>query len=104
MATLTLTPPTAPDGLLAALAKHPLRYTSPVTVYHMVWSSGYRILVGVFGDGANGAYEWFIWDDIAKSLKTSDVGFGCDCTALCCGLIEAGTGRGHDLFLTWERR
>ena len=99
--------PVIPSDLLTALIKRRLTYTRPTTVYHMVWSSGYSQLVGVFGDGANGAYEWFIWDSDTKTLRTSNCGFGSDNVALCSGLVESGESRAngdHDLFLMWGRK
>ena len=69
--------PNPPAEMLIALDKAPLRYTEPVGLYH-------RILVGleldahsycgVFGDGENGAYEWFVWRK--GVLETSDVAYG----------------------------
>jgi hypothetical protein len=94
-----------PPALLAALKRQHLSYTNPVSLYHLVWND--HTAVGVFGDGANGAYEWFIWDDDAVKLRTSDCGFGSDHGALCCGLVESGATRpngDHDLLLTWKRK
>lgn len=102
--------PSIPDGLLDALEREGrhLAYTAARTLYHCVTPGyGYCIFVGVFGDGENGAYEWFIWDDITKKVRTSNVAYGCDGVALCSGLVEAGASKAngdHDLFLMWGRR
>jgi len=82
-----------------------LRYTVPVNIYHAVWVNYGEALVGVFGDGANGCYEWFIWSK-ACGMRMSDTGYGNDCAALCCGLVESGAHMAngdHDLVLTWKR-
>jgi hypothetical protein len=96
-----------PDAALRALKKQAryLTYTSPKTIYHYVDADYRYVFVGVFGDGANGAYEWFIWDENTATLKTSDCGYGCTGVALCSGLVEAGTSRAngdHDLILVWN--
>jgi hypothetical protein len=98
-----------PDDLLDALTKQGrfLTHTTPNTVYCCVDVDYRYVFVGVFGDGSNGAYEWFIWDQDAATLRTSDCGYGCTGVALCCGLVESGASRSngdHDLFLAWERR
>jgi hypothetical protein len=106
MPTLELRKAAIPPALVLAITKQPLSFTSPRTIFHFVWNGDHEA-IGVCGDGANGAYEWFIWDDDTEKLRTSDCGFGSDCTALCCGLVEAGTERAngdHSLVLTWERR
>lgn len=106
---LEIRPPCIPDGLLVALEREIryLQYTRPQTVYYCVEPDYRYVYVGVWGDGANGAYEWFIWDpDAPTPLRTSDCGYGCIGVALCCGLVESGvrSSRGdHDVFLTWGR-
>lgn len=95
-----------PLGLMTALEKRRLTFVTPTTIYHTIWNPGYGLLIGVIGDGENGVYEWFIWDDGSKYLRTSDVGFGSDFAALCCGLVESRATRAngdHDLSLTWKR-
>ncbi len=100
--------PSIPDGLLIALEREcrHLNYTRAQTIYYCVAADYRYISVGVFGDGDNAAYEWFIWDEDSKTLRTSNVGYGCPGVALCCGLVEAGAHKAngdHDLFLTWGR-
>jgi len=82
-----------------------LRHTAVRTVFHSVWVNYGEALVGVFGDGSNGSYEWFIWSE-TSGMRTSDAGFGNDCSALCCGLVEARAmmaNGDHDLLLRWKR-
>ncbi len=98
-----------PEALLRALEKQIrcLLYTRPQTIFCCVDADYRNILVGVFGDGSNGAYEWFIWDEDAATLRTSDCGFGNTGVALCSGLVEAKAQRAngnHDLVLTWSRK
>ena len=50
---------------------------------------------------------WFIWDGDAKTLRTSDCGYGCTGVALCDGLVESGATRSrgdHDVVLAWEEK
>jgi hypothetical protein len=106
--TLEIRHPGIPDGLVGALARQCqfLKYTRPQTLYYCVAPDYRNIYVGVFGDGGNGAYEWFIWDADTRKLRTSDCGFGCEGVALCHGLVESGahTSAGdHDEFLMWGR-
>jgi|SRR5579872_987850 len=81
-----------PDRLPGELSKRKwsFRYTSPVAIYHSVWLWG-ATFCGVFGDGANGTYEWFYWE--AKNgqwkLETSDCGYGSDSIALRDVLLKA---------------
>jgi len=92
--------------LTEALQKQRLSYSSARTLYYSVCPDFRDLLVGVFGDGGNGAYEWFIWDELQQTLRTSDVGYGCIGVALCCGLVEAGTtlsAGDHDEILTWKK-
>ncbi len=59
-----------PAELLRALATAALHYsTDPRAIYYCVpvYSEG---LCGVFGDGENGCYEWFIWN--RGELRHSD--------------------------------
>jgi hypothetical protein len=65
--------PSPPPALLSALDRAALRYTNPVYLYHCLWLGG-TSCCGVFGDGENGAYEWFVWR--GETLQTSDVGYG----------------------------
>lgn len=64
-----------PAELLLALEKSRdrLQYTTPYAVYNVLWlwSNSY---CGVFGDGPNGSYEWFLWD--GSKLETSNCGYG----------------------------
>jgi len=93
-----------PLKLMKALER--LTYNSDATLYYAVHPDYRDVLVGVFGDGANATYEWFIWDEQHKALRTSDCGYGCIGIALCCGLVEAGATRSagdHDEILTWKK-
>ncbi|SEG55948.1 hypothetical protein SAMN05421819_3534 [Bryocella elongata] len=63
-----------PDALVAALSKVRLRYTCPIAVYVYLPYVGGGIDCGVFGDGENGAYEWFTWR--FGVLATSDGAYG----------------------------
>lgn len=99
---------TIPYGLLEALERQRKRltYAHAKTVYYCVEPDYRDRSVGVFGDGGNGSYEWFIWDWETHTLRTSDCGFGCIGVALCCGLVESGArhSRGdHDVVLAWIR-
>ena len=78
--TLRVKPDAAPpDNLLVNLEARHYEYTTPIFLYHTIWLWG-RTCCGVFGDGENGAYEWFIWDD--EWLETSDCGYGSMSVAL----------------------
>jgi hypothetical protein len=93
-------------AMLAALERRgrDLNYTAPKTVYHCVEADYRDVYVGVFGDGANGSYEWFIWDGGTQTLRTSDCGYGCTGVALCDGLVESGAQKSagaHDMVLAW---
>lgn len=72
----TITPPT---GLLEKLERAKLNYSTAVTLFYLVWTwtDG---CVGVFGDGDNGAYEWFVFAN--DKLTHSDCGFGDTAVAL----------------------
>ena len=99
----------APNSLMLALERRAphLRYTNPSTIYQYVDADYGKVYVGVFGDGDNAAYEWFIWDEDANTLRTSDCGYCCIGVALTSGLVEAGAQRSngdHDLVLTWVRK
>ena len=61
--------------LLEKLPKAKLRYTTPKTIFHIVWLDGAHFC-GVFGDGGNAAYEWFDFDGEMQKLETSDSGYG----------------------------
>jgi hypothetical protein len=79
---------TPPLELLADLErrKHELKYTYAVAVYHCIAVYMHEYC-GVFGDGDNGAYEWFVWRP--GSLETSDNAYGSPVVALRDGLIKA---------------
>lgn len=62
-----------PPALIAALSKSNLRFTSLVTIYHCI-QLGSNHWVGTAGDGDNGSYEWFVYND--GYLEISDCGFG----------------------------
>lgn len=70
---------TLPPGLLALIEKRSYEYTSPKFLYHAVWLWG-GSYCGVFGDGPNGSYEWFVWNK--GILETSDFGYGSTSVAL----------------------
>lgn len=63
-----------PDVLKALERRNStLHYTNAKHLYYAfwLWSSD---ICGVFGDGANGSYEWFLWR--GGKLETSDCGYG----------------------------
>lgn len=72
--------PNPPLELQSALDKVKLKYTDAVTIFHCLRLHGAKYFCGVFGDGDNGAYEWFIWD--GAYLETSDVAYGMSEVAL----------------------
>jgi hypothetical protein len=79
--------PSVPDGLLRALERWRGDYTDARSLYQCLWFDG-NVFCGVFGDGPNGMYEWFIWEagpheppKVGK-LRTSNTGFGSDAAAL----------------------
>lgn len=59
--------------LLEMLKRIPLKYSSVTNVYHYIEISHLHTC-GVFGDGDNGCYEWFTWND--GTMETSDVAYG----------------------------
>jgi hypothetical protein len=72
----------APNALLRELALKNYRFTSPEFLYYSIWVYD-ETFCGVFGDGPNGAYEWFIWKEkVGISLETSDCGYGSMTVAL----------------------
>ncbi len=77
-----------PEGLVEELeeTRSRLHYTSPETLFYCVWLWG-ETCCGVFGDGENGTYEWFIRKGRQKildtsNLETSDCGYGSSSVAL----------------------
>jgi hypothetical protein len=74
-----------PDSLLAALGRWDGRYSLAVALYDLVWVDSITA-VGTFGDGSNGTYEWFVWEEacgdeagnvrVSPNLKTSNSGYG----------------------------
>lgn len=63
------------------LAGQRLRYSSACHVLYFVhFPYKDHAAFGVFGDGNNGCYEWFIWED--GRVETSDQGWGCSEFAL----------------------
>jgi len=78
---------TPPAELLNALDKKnaTLHYTDAQAVYNCL-SLRANAFCGVFGDGDNGAYEWFVWRD--GKLETSDCAYGEAIVALRDALIE----------------
>lgn len=66
--------PEPPPELLTALAKARLRYTEPRDIQYHIYLRSEHCHCGVFGDGDNGSYEWFVWKD--GELAISDSGYG----------------------------
>lgn len=85
LAVHTSSPQSEDLDFLAALARWSGKYTNYRSIYQSIWTDT-DALVGVFGDGANGAYEWFIWR--SGKLRTSDVAYGSDYAALRDGIAE----------------
>lgn len=75
---------TIPNVLRSKLEAWSGKYTEPKTVYQLIWVDS--DVLGVFGDGENGMYEWFILH--AGRLITSDKGYGDDFPALRDGIEE----------------
>ncbi|HZU34049.1 MAG TPA: hypothetical protein VFB79_23255 [Candidatus Angelobacter sp.] len=69
------TPP--PVELLATLAKNDskLNYSSTRHLFYCI-AFGMQDFYGVFGDGDNAGYEWFVWYGKEGRLETSNVGCG----------------------------
>ena len=78
---------TAPNELMRSLGDVKLSYTEAISLYHCVALGMGDSYCGVFGDGDNAAYEWFIWR--GGSLRTSNVAYGSPEVALRDVLIEA---------------
>jgi hypothetical protein len=79
-AELEMHAPKPPAVLLFLLSRaaQRLRYTVGVTIYHWLWLD-LHLDCGVWGDGANGAYEWFVLEklpDGSYQLESSDMGYG----------------------------
>jgi hypothetical protein len=76
-----------PAALLNALERRNanLRYTDAKAVYFCLGLWG-EACCGVFGDGDNAAYEWFVWQD--GKLETSDCAYGSSTVALRDALIQ----------------
>ena len=76
-----------PAALLNALERRNagLHYTDAAALYHCLswWADA---CCGVFGDGDNAAYEWFVWQD--GKLETSDCAYGSSTVALRDALIQ----------------
>ncbi|HEV3041907.1 MAG TPA: hypothetical protein VHA33_29350 [Candidatus Angelobacter sp.] len=87
--------PTPPPGLLIALSWSMgyLRHADVRRIYHFIWL-GSESCCGVFGDGSNGCYEWFLWiPSIPAKLQTSNLGYGCTASALR-GVLNVAHDRG----------
>jgi hypothetical protein len=63
-----------PPELLKALETTSLHYSDPVCLYHYIYAGSEDAHCGVFGDGDNAAYEWFLWRN--GTLETSDAAYG----------------------------
>lgn len=70
---LQLTRHEAPPELLAALDRAILHYSNCVGIYQLL-AIGVAEFCGVFGDGENAAYEWFVWR--GGRLEHSDAAYG----------------------------
>jgi len=79
---------TPPAELLRALdlKNASLHYTHAQAVYQCIWLCR-DSCCGVFGDGNNAAYEWFVWRDDA-TLETSDACYGSIAVALRDALLQ----------------
>jgi len=80
---------TVPDGLLVALEKRRCKYTALNFLYQGIWTD-IDTFIGVFGDGPNASYEWFLWKD--GVLETSDCGYGSEYAALRDAVLETQKG------------
>ena len=69
---------TPPEGLLAALEKRRLHYSSAEQLMYQLWVG--ESCIGVFGDPDNASYEWFVWTK--ETLRHSDCGYGDSSIAL----------------------
>jgi hypothetical protein len=72
--------PDPPEVLLFLLSRaaQRLRFTTGVTIYHWLWLD-VAFDCGVWGDGGNGWYEWFVLEKLADGsyrLESSDMGYG----------------------------
>jgi len=68
-----------PAVILTAIARadQTLKYSAARHIFHFLWFGGtpdHWSYCGVFGDGGNAAYEWFIWRD--DKLEFSQKGYG----------------------------
>jgi len=72
---------TLPVGLVDRLADRRFKYTPMVEILYLVWIGADEYL-GVAGDGSNGAYEWFHFDERSMKLDVSDDGYGSSSIAL----------------------
>jgi hypothetical protein len=81
--------PDPPLKLLELIEKRSrrLHYTNPSDLFHLVWLDGDNF-AGVFGDGANGSYEFFTF--LGQELTTSDAGYGSSGIALREVLVNLG--------------
>jgi hypothetical protein len=61
-----------PEELAVALGKW---CADAMTVYYLIWLD-LNTAVGVYGDGAMGCYEWFVWRGVNVALSTSELGYG----------------------------
>jgi hypothetical protein len=68
-----------PAVILTAIARadKTLKYSAARHIFHCIWfggMEGHWSYCGVFGDGGNAAYEWFIWQE--DKLEVSNKGYG----------------------------
>ncbi len=68
-----------PPQIEAAILARRGQYTDMVDIFHCIQLHE-DLWVGVAGDGANGSYEYFTFENGA--LKCSDCGYGCTAVAL----------------------
>lgn len=89
--------PHPPELLLLLLSRvaRSLRYTDGTTIFHYLWLD-LHLDCGVWGDGGNGSYEWFVLEKLSDGsyqLESSDMGYGSTPYALKT-LLQKMDGRG----------
>jgi hypothetical protein len=70
----------APAALVSALEQRRGSYSDMVTIFHCIQLD--NRWVGVAGDGANGSYEHFVFNEDSGKLTCSDCGYGSTSYAL----------------------
>lgn len=65
-----------PDGLIEQFSRRRGRFSKGMNeIYVLLWLGGERY-AGVAGDGDNGTYENFTYNELNQSLDCSDCGWG----------------------------